>query len=128
MTMALADFARVAINFARQRTLGQQTRPRAQSHRAAHLVHVHQIAQLENDRIRSLKIELRRISVFQIANIARKFNAGRLHAETNSKIRRACAARVRDCANNSFHTPLSESARHEDRIKVTQARFIVLAH
>src|SRR5437660_1853468 len=59
MTMALADFIGPIVDVARQRPFRQATHPRAQAHSAAHLFDVHQIAQLENDRIRRLDIEFR---------------------------------------------------------------------
>src|SRR5438105_2754389 len=102
--MAFADLARAVVNVARQRTFSQTTDPSAKAHRSAHFFNIHQITQFENDRVRRLDTELSRISVLQIAGVAREFDAGRLHAETYSKVRRASFARIRNRANHAFNT------------------------
>ena len=84
-----------------------------------------QIAQLEDDRMRRLDIEFSRVGVFQIARVAREFDARGLHAEANSKVWRARFARVGNRANHSFDAALAKAARHQDRVKVAQARFVI---
>src|SRR5437588_6417170 len=122
MTMAFADLTCAVVNIARQRAFRQTTYPRPEAHRAAHLFNVHQIAQLENNWIRRLDVEFGRIGVLQVTRVARELNAGRLHAETNPKVRRASFARIRNRANHAFNTALAESAGHQDGVKVAQAR------
>src|ERR671939_484999 len=63
MPVALADLTRAAIDFARETVGRKPARPRAQTHRAAHLFDADQIAQLEDDRIRRLWIKLCRVGV-----------------------------------------------------------------
>src|SRR5712691_11257606 len=89
MAMALADFVRAAVNLARERTLAQHARARAQTHRAAELLDPNQIAQLENDRMGCFQVELGRVGVLQIARAAGKLNAGCLHAQADSEVGRA---------------------------------------
>src|SRR6266849_5260115 len=63
MTMTLADLSHASVNVARQRRFRQTAHPRAQAHRAPELLNVHQVSQLENNRIRSLQIELSRVCI-----------------------------------------------------------------
>ena len=73
-----------------------------------------------------LDVELSRIRIFQIANVAREFDARGLHSEANAKVRRARFARVGNRANHSFDAALAKAAGYENRVKVTQARFIIV--
>ena len=49
-------------------------RPRAQPHRAAHFVHAQQFAQLVNDAVRRLRIELRCCPLRQVAETLRAYS------------------------------------------------------
>src|SRR5207237_6947407 len=82
----------------------------------------------ENDWVRGFDIEFSRVGVLKIAGVARKLDAGRLHAETNSEVRSARAPRVRDRANHSLDAALAKPAGNQDRVKVTQAGFGVIVH
>src|SRR5438552_2418931 len=123
MAMALANLFRAAVYHPCQRTFSKQTRPGAESHRAAHLFDVNQIAELENDRVRRFKIEFGRVRVFKVTDVARELNAGGLHAQTNSEVRSARAPRVRDRSNHSFDAALANTAGNQDRDKVAQTGF-----
>src|SRR5437870_13877153 len=64
MTMALADGSSAVVNVPGQRACREAANPRAQAHCASHFFDLHQIAQFENDWIRRLDIEFRRVGVF----------------------------------------------------------------
>src|SRR5207253_9594212 len=83
------DFRGARIDFARQRYFGQQTGPRAKTHSAAQLLNVNQIAQLENNRMWRVQVELSCIGVLMTADIPSILDASRLHTQANTKIRSA---------------------------------------
>src|ERR1017187_2632834 len=60
--MPLADLRRSTVSLRRERVLLQDASPRAQSHRAAHLFHTKQLAQLVNDAVLAGRVELDRKS------------------------------------------------------------------
>src|SRR5437588_117510 len=110
MAMALANLFRAAVNLPGQRTFSQQARPGPEAHRAPHFLDVDQIAELENDCVRRFDIEFGRVRVFKLTDVARELDAGGLHAETDSEIRSAGAARVRDRSNHSLDATFPEPA------------------
>src|SRR5436190_6780345 len=87
MTVSLADLFRTTVNFTSKRACGEFAGPGAESHRASQLLNIHQVSQFEDHRVRRVRIKLRRVCVLYSANVSRKFQTCRLHAETNTEIR-----------------------------------------
>src|SRR5262245_27111130 len=120
MSMAFADLFRSAINIAGERTLFQLALPIAESHGAAHFVDTDKVAQFKDDRKRSLLVELGRVRIAQAAGVPRKLDAGRLHAETDAKVRRLGFARVLDRAKHPGDAAFAKAAGNENRVKILQ--------
>src|SRR5258708_12954377 len=78
--------------------------------------------------MRGFDVELRRVGIFQITGVAGKFDAGGLHAQTNSKIRRARAPGIRDGPDHSFDAALAKATRHQDGVKISQPRLVSVVH
>src|SRR4051812_26643677 len=85
MAMALADLE-VAVDAVGQRVGLDLAGPGAQAHGAAELVDAAQLAQLIDDAVRGGLIELARIRAFEHADVPRKLDACRLHAEANAEV------------------------------------------
>src|SRR5208337_697829 len=85
MPVPLADLG-LAIHFIRQRSRLDLARPCAQPHRATQFFDATQLAQLVDHAMRSRRIELTRIGTRQAADVARIFNASRLHSQTDSEV------------------------------------------
>src|ERR1700686_5813526 len=115
MPMPLADLG-LTIDFVRQRPRLDLARPCPQPHRATQLFHAAQLAQLVDHAMRSRRIELTRVSIRQSANVARKFNAGGLHPQTDPEVRDMLLARVLDRLQHAFDAPLAESPGHKQSV------------
>src|ERR1039457_7353584 len=115
MTMPLADLI-PAIRFVRQRTRLQLARPRAETHGATQFFHPTQLAQLVNDAVRRCRIELAGVGLLQPAHMTGKFNARRLHAQTDPEEWHLVFARVLNAFQHAFDTALAKTARHQDSI------------
>src|SRR5437868_5276197 len=83
VAMALADLE-LTVSFVRQRARFDFARPCAQAHRAPEFFNAAQLAQFVDHSVWGGLIELRGICFFQPADVAGKFDACGLHAQTNS--------------------------------------------
>src|SRR5579863_1085426 len=117
MAVAFANL-KFAVGAVGERTLLEHARPRAQAHRAAHFVHAKQFAQLVNDAVGSGWIELGAIGMGQSYDIARIFDGGALHAQTNSEVGHLAFARILNGVNHSLNAALAEASGDEDSIHV----------
>ena len=86
MAMALIDHES-AVKTRRFSADHQLAGLRAQPHRAAFFRHLRLFVQHGNHRMRSVGIELGRMGVGEFQNVARKFNGGDLHTETEAEVR-----------------------------------------
>src|SRR6266516_230621 len=126
--VTFTDFRGARVDFARQRSFRQQTGPRAKTHSAAQLLNVNQIAQLENNRMWRVQIELSRIGVLVTADIPGILDASRLHTQANTKIRSAGFSGIRYRPNHSLDATLAKAPRNENGVKVAQQRFVIVFH
>src|SRR3954463_719698 len=113
MPMALADLE-VAVDAMCERVGLDLAGPRAQAHGAAELVDAAQLAQLIDDAVRGGLVELARVRAFEHAHVARKLDAGRLHAEANAEVGDFLLARVADSVQHAFDAALAEAAGNQD--------------
>src|SRR5947199_9390034 len=102
MAMALLNFFHL-VRAISEAVRFQLARPGSQSHGAAELVDAFQLAKLENDAMRSARIELCRVGVFQTADVARELDDEGLHTATDSEIRYFSFARIADHTTHSVH-------------------------
>src|SRR5579862_8505492 len=119
MAMALGNLKR-AVSLMRKRAGLEFAWPRPQPHRAAHLIHTQQFAQFVNHAIRSRRIELRAVGVFNSRNLARILDRRALHPKTNPEERDFFLARISNRLNHPGNAALAESARNENPISVAQ--------
>ena len=84
MAMALVDEVR-AVRFLRMRAVGQRARIRAEAHRAALLLDALLRFHQRDDRMRRLRIELRRMCISHAADVAGKLDDRALHAEAEAE-------------------------------------------
>src|SRR3954454_5028345 len=126
MAMALADLE-VAVDAMCERVGLDLAGPRAQAHGAAELVDAAQLAQLIDDAVRGGLIELARIRAFEHANVPRKLDACRLHAEANAEVGDFFLASVADRVQHAFDATLPESTRNEDAVVIFELRFVLAA-
>src|SRR5579884_964706 len=124
MAMALADFCRT-VSFVRQRIGLQNAGPRAQAHRAAHLLYPNQFTQLVDDAVRRGRIEFAGVGLGQTAHIARKLNACGLHAQADSEIRHLVFARIADGVQHTFDPAFAKSSGNENAVKAFELLFVV---
>ena len=117
MAVALADFG-FAVDLVRQRVRLDLAGPCAQPHGAAQFFDAAQFAQFVDHAVRRRRIELAGVGVGQPANVARKFDAGGLHAQANAEVRNFLLARVADRHQHAFDAALAEAARHQDAVVV----------
>jgi hypothetical protein len=74
--------------------------------------------------MRRCRIEFTRVGVSQSAYVARKLDAGGLHAQANAKIRDFLLSRVTDCQQHSLDTAFAKAARYEQPVVVDQLFFV----
>src|SRR4029453_13642820 len=72
-------------------------------------------------RMRRRWLEFGAVGIREARLVPRIFDDGKLHAETDAKIRHAILARVAYRRDLAFDAALAESARHEDRIDTGEA-------
>src|ERR1041385_2292403 len=128
MTMSLTNLFGPAVDLAREAPRRETALPGTEPHRPAHLLDADQIAQLEDDGVRRLRVELRRVSAREAADRARVLDDGGLHPQTDAEVGRARLARVVDGANHAGHAALAEAAGHKYRVEVAQALFVRVVH
>ena len=112
MTVSFADLG-LSVDLVGQRTRLDLASPGPQPHGAAQFFDAAQFAQLVDHAMRSGRIEFAGIGVRQPADIARKLNAGRLHAKANAEVRNLVLARVTDGLEHAFDAALAEAAGNE---------------
>src|SRR5205085_12325622 len=110
MSVSLAYLFAVAVDFAREAFGRKPALPCAESHRPAHLLDADEVAQLEDDRVRRVRIELRGVGPDEAADRARVLDDGGLHSQTDAEVRRARLARVGDGADHPGHAALAEAS------------------
>ena len=71
------------------------------------------------------RIELAGVGVVQPADVARKLDAGRLHAQADAEIRNFLLARVADGVQHALDAALAEAARHQDAVVVFELRLVI---
>jgi len=120
MAMTLADFC-FAVSLVGQGTGLEFAGPSAEAHGAAHFVHAEEFAQFVNHAVRSLRLELGAVGLFEASHVAGVFNSGALHAETNSEERDLVFAGVLNGVHHSLNATLAESAGDEDAVVAAQA-------
>ena len=123
MTVAFADFG-LSVDLVGKRIRLDLAGPRAQTHGAAQFFHAAQFAQFVDHAMRSGRIEFAGVGVRQAADIARKFNARRLHAKANAEVRNLVLARIADGLEHAFDAALAEAAGHEDAVVVFELRLV----
>src|SRR5215471_13537999 len=85
VAVALTDLCS-AVDVGRQALRLQLASPGPQTHGAAQFVNAAQLTQLINYAMGRAGIELARISIFEPTHVTGKFDASRLHAQTNPKV------------------------------------------
>src|SRR5579872_1823531 len=124
MPVALADL-KLSINFMRQSSRLDFASPSSQPHSPAKFLDAAQFAQLVNHPMRSRRIELARISIRQSANIASKFDASRLHPQTNPKVRDFILPRITNRNQHPLNAALAKPARHQNPIVIRKLLVVV---
>src|ERR1700733_14696893 len=107
--VALADL-QLSVNLLGQGTRLNLARPRTQPHRPAEFLYPTQLPQLVNHAMGRRRIELARVRFRQSHDVARKFDASRLHPQTDSEVRNFLLPRIPDCDQHAFNAALAESA------------------
>ena len=125
MAMALGNRRRL-INAACKRARLQFGGIGAQAHGAANGINAEQIAQLVNDGIRRVRIELRAVAIVQATYIPRVFDHSALHSQANSEIRDVLLASKLNCADHSGNAAFAESTGNKDAIELPERRRFVL--
>src|SRR6267143_3142093 len=116
MPVALGNH-RSVVDAVGERSLLEIGRVGAQTHGPADGVHAKQVAQLINDRVRCIRVELGAVGIPQSADILRILDDGALHPGTNPEIRDFFFAGVLDGADHSGNAALSESAGDENAVE-----------
>src|SRR6185437_13488320 len=122
VAVAFADFGR-AVCIGRNGAGFELAFPGAQAHCTAELVDALELSQLVDDAMLGAGVKLARICVVKPADIARVFDAGGLHAKTNSEKRNMPFARVADRIDHSCDAALPKSSRHENAVEPFKLRF-----
>ena len=117
VAMALADFGLAAVGAAGERVGLQIAGPCAETHGAAHFFNAEQLTQLVDDAVLRGGIEFARVSVFEAADVAGEFNAGGLHAQTDSKVRHVLLARVADSVQHALDAAFAKASGDKDAIE-----------
>src|SRR5947207_8133874 len=117
--MALFDLLD-AVRGAGDRSFLQRTGILAEAHRAAEGVDADEIAQLVDDLVRRLVVELGRIRADHAADIARELDGCALHAEADAEVGDAALPREADGAKLSFHAARAEPGTDQDAVDVGQ--------
>src|ERR1700676_2840906 len=115
MAVAFADFC-FAVSLVGQGAGLQFARPRAQAHSAPHFIDAEQFAQLVNYTVRSLRLELSAVCLFEASHVTGVFNSGALHTETNPEEGNFVFAGVLDGVHHSLNSTFAEPAGNEDAV------------
>src|SRR4051794_10945561 len=125
MAVALVDLLH-SIRLPRDRTFLQRARILAEAHRAAERVDADQVAQLVDDFVRRLIIELGRIRADHPHHVARELDRRALHAEADAEKRDALFARVTDRAQLAFDAARAESRSDQNPVYAPQLAVVPL--
>src|SRR5436305_10178286 len=125
MAVAFVDLLD-SIRLPRDRTFLQRARILAEPHRAAEGVDADQIAQLVDDFVRRLIVELRRIRADHPHHVAGELDRRALHAEADAEEWDALFARGADRAQFSFDAPRSESWSDQNPVHASKLTVIPL--
>ena len=90
--MALVN-RRLAVDLAGASPLAELDRLGAEPHRAAEILDLLLLGQQIDDRVRRLRIHLRRVGAFETAHVARELRHGDVHAEADPQVRDALLTR-----------------------------------
>src|SRR5258706_11889598 len=115
-----------AVGLARDRAFLQAARVLAEPHRAAEGVDADEVAQLVDDLVRRLVVELRRVRADHAADIARELDRRALHAEADAEVGDALLARVADGAQLPFHATRTEPGADQDAVHAGQLAVVAL--
>src|SRR6266849_2918494 len=98
----------------------------AEAHRAAQGVDADEIAQLEDDLVRRLVVELGRVRADHPDDVPCELDRRALHAQADAEVGNSLLARVTDCAQLPFDAARSESRADQDSVDVRQLAVIAL--
>src|SRR5690606_34086778 len=121
----LVDFVTVAVAFGdaagavdlgRQAAFPHLAGIGPQAHGAPHLLDAQQVAQLVDDRVPGLAVELGGARSLDAADVARVFDDHALHAEADAEHRDTVFAGVADRADLALGAPGSETDRHQQAV------------
>src|SRR5207253_11191006 len=110
VTVAVALFDELgAVGGAGDRAFLERAGVLAEAHRAAEGVDADQVAQLVDDLVRRLVVELRRVRADHAADVARELDRRALHTQADAEVGDALLARVADRAQLPFHAAGAEA-------------------
>src|ERR1051325_3023362 len=117
ITMAVPLFDRIRrVRLAGERAVAQERRVLAEAHRAAEGVDADEIAQLVDDLVRRLVVELRRVRADHARYVARELDRRALHAEADAEVGDLALAGVADGGQLSFHAARAEAGADQDAV------------
>src|SRR5688572_27571040 len=125
MAVALFDHLH-AVRVAGDGALAQVARIFAEAHRAAEGVDADEIAQLVDDFVRRLIIELRRVRADHPRDVARELDGRALHAEADAEEGDLALAGVADRAQLSFDAARAEAGSDQDAVDATELAVVAL--
>src|ERR1043165_7293066 len=115
-----------AVRGAGDRAFLQRARILAEAHRAAQGVDADEVAQLVDDLVRRLVVELRRVGADHAADVARELDRRALHAEANAEVGDALLARVADGAELPLDAARAEAGADEDAVDAGELAVVAL--
>src|ERR1043165_3239164 len=125
MAVALLDELG-AVRGAGDRAFLERARILAEAHRAAEGVDADAVAQLVDDLVRRLVVELRRVRADLAADVARELDRRALHTEADAEVGEALLARVADRAQLPFHAARAEAGADEDAVDAGELAVVAL--
>jgi len=94
-----------------------------EAHRGAFLLDLFLLVQQGDDGIRSGEVEFSGVGFFEMENVAREFDGGNLHAQTQAEIGKLLFAGVLGGHDLPLDPPLAEAARNEDAAQTVKNLF-----
>ncbi len=126
MPVTLADLLGSVVDLAGKRVLLKVTCPFTESHGAAVLFDIDQVAKFEDHGKWCLFVELGRISITQAANVSSKFDARGLHSEADPEIRRSRFSGILDRPEHSRDTSFPKASGNKDRVIILQLVLVIV--
>ena len=120
----------LAVDRARLRARQQLGRVQAQAHRAALVLEVALVGHEVDDRVRREHVELGRVDVVRLQDLARELDDRALQAEAQAEVRDPVVAREVRREDLALDAPMAEAAGHEDRRprrRAARARFSLVS-